>query len=356
MKILVAGAGGYIGIPLVTALMNRGHSVTALDRYFFGVIPPSPATIVRGDIRTIYNGKLHKLPGGYEGDDITVSIENMVDFSMFDAVIDLAGLSNDASAEIDPALTQSINVDGGKRLARIAKDAGVKRYVYSSSASIYGHGERAGLAEHDAANPLTDYAKSKRTVENYLKEITDKNFKPTILRNATVFGVAPRMRFDLAVNIMTYRAMKENLVYLMGGGDQWRPFISVADVVKVMCAAVEAPAEQVAGQTFNVGSDELNMKIGDLAKLVARRFPFAKVHNVPDGPDLRSYSLSFGKLRTWYTEPMASVESGIAEVEVAINDGTVDGADPRTVTLGWYKALMNWEKTLNDIRLDGKIL
>jgi len=333
MKVFVSGAGGYIGLPLCAELVAKGHAVIAMDRYFFGM-KPEGCRILRADIRTFDKNELKGC----------------------DAVIDLAGLSNDASAEIDPALTRSINVDGGKRLAAAARNMGVNRYVYSSSASVYGHGEKIGLSEHDPVNPLTEYAKSKRTVENFLKEITDRSFKPTILRNATVFGVAPRMRFDLAVNVMTYRAMKESLIYLMGGGEQWRPFISVSDVVKVMCAAIEAPAEQVAGQTFNVGSNQLNMTIGDLAGLVAKRFPFARVHNVPDGPDMRSYNLSFGKLRTWYDLPMMSVEKGIAEVEAAINGGAVDGTDPRTVTLGWYKSLLTWEKTLNDVRLDGRVL
>src|SRR5204863_1118858 len=174
---------------------------------------------------------------------------------------DLAGLSNDASAEIDPALTRAINFEGGIRMAQIAKTAGVRRYVYGSSASVYGEGIREGLAENDECRPQTLYAESKLAVEGALRELCGPDFETVILRNATVFGLAPRMRFDLAINIMTLRAWKDRVIYVMGGGEQWRPLIHVNDVVRAMIMGLEESAELVAGETFNVGGDDLNYQI-----------------------------------------------------------------------------------------------
>ena len=191
--ILVAGAGGYIGIPLCNELLESGHSIVALDRYFFGKdhlknISSDPRVTVRvEDIRNV---------------DVEM-------FSNVDVVYDLAGLSNDASAEISPELTRSINYEGGIHLARTAKEAGVGRYIYSSSASVYGHGVQKQLAECDECRPQTLYAESKLKVEQALRNLAAPGFEVVIFRNATVFGLAPRMRFDLAINIMTMRAWTE---------------------------------------------------------------------------------------------------------------------------------------------------
>src|SRR5690242_13507485 len=218
LNVLVFGAGGYIGIPLCAKLLERGHSVIALDRYFFGkermndVADKSRLQVIAEDIRD-FDGALLK---------------------EVDAVIDHAGLSNDASAEIKPEMTESINKHGASRLARLAKEAGVRRYVYSSSASVYGHGMRERLTENDECQPLTAYAESKLHVEKALLDLLGSNFEVVIFRNATVFGLAPRMRFDLAINIMTLRAWKERVIYVMGGGSQWRPFVHVNDVVRVL--------------------------------------------------------------------------------------------------------------------------
>ena len=340
-NILITGAGGYIGIPLCSKLLERDHSVTALDRYFFGksrivkIAENSRARVVVEDIRDVK-------PETFEG---------------IDTVIDLAGLSNDASAEIDPALTRAINFEGGIRMAQIAKTAGVRRYVYGSSASVYGEGIREGLAENDECRPQTLYAESKLAVEGALRELCGPDFETVILRNATVFGLAPRMRFDLAINIMTLRAWKERLIYIMGGGDQWRPFIHINDVVRAFVLAVESDRDKVAGEIFNVGDDEMNFQIRQLAQFVRDIVPNVSVHTIPDDPDRRTYSLSFAKFHQRFRfHAETRVHEGIVEIKQALDRGTITADDPSSYTLQWYRSLVDWEKRIKDLSLRGRIL
>jgi nucleoside-diphosphate-sugar epimerase len=340
-KVLVSGAGGYIGIPLCTKLIERGHSVTALDRYFFGKdringFASNPlAAIVVDDIRD-FDPKI--LTG-------------------IDVVVDLAALSNDASAEIKCELTRSINFDGGVRLARLAKEAGVRRYVYSSSASVYGHGEREQLTEEDECHPQTLYAESKLHVENLLGSLASQNFETVIFRNATVFGLSPRMRFDLAINIMTLRAWKERVIYIMGGGEQWRPFVHVTDVVRALVHGIEDDRERVAGQIFNVGGDDMNYQIRQLAQFVRDVVPNTTVHLIPDNPDKRSYNLSFAKIRQHLGfEPTVRVHEGIVEIKQALERGILSGDDPTFFTLQWYRSLLEWEERIKGLNLRGRIL
>ena len=340
-KVLVSGAGGYIGVPLCLKLIERGHSIVALDRYFFGKtrvegFATNPlVTILVDDIRDLDPKAL----GGV------------------DVVVDLAGLSNDASAEISPDLTRSINFDGAMRLARLAKEAGVRRYVYSSSASIYGHGAREQLTEDDECRPLTLYAESKLHVEKFLQTLADQNFETVIFRNATVFGLAPRMRFDLAINIMTLRAWKDRVIYVMGGGEQWRPFIHVNDVVRALIQGIEDERERVAGQTFNVGGDDMNYQIRQLAQFVRDIIPNTTVHVIPEDPDKRTYNVSFAKIRERLGfEPIIRVHEGIVEIKQALERGVLSGDDPTCFTLQWYRSLLDWEQRVKELSLRGRIL
>ena len=340
-KVLVAGAGGYIGVPLCQKLVGNGHSVVALDRYFFGrnrieTFAENPrVTIVTEDIRNVDPGML----------------------SGIDVVIDLAGLSNDASAEIDPELTRSINCDGGMHLAHTAKEAGVRRYVYSSSASVYGCGIHGGLTETDECRPQTLYAESKRRVEDLLGKLAGPTFETVIFRNATVFGLAQRMRFDLAINIMTLRAWKERVIYIMGGGEQWRPFLHVGDVVRALVHGVEEEASLIAGEIFNVGGDDMNYQIQHLAQFVLDVIPNVTVHRIPDDPDKRSYNLSFAKIKQRLGfEPAIRVHEGIVEIKQALDRGAVSGDDPTCFTLQWYRSLLEWDRRLQELVLHGRIL
>ena len=340
-KVLVSGAGGYVGIPLCKALLDRGYEIIALDRYFFGRerlemgTGKGSLTVVTGDIRSFDDGLLAGV----------------------DAVIDLAGLSNDASAEINPDLTRTINHQGGVRLARVAKAAGVRRYVYSSSASVYGHGTRDSLSETDACHPQTLYAESKLHVEGALRELASDDFETVILRNATVFGLAPRMRFDLAINIMTLRAWKERVIFVMGGGEQWRPFIHVNDVVRALLLGLEGDKAVVAGEIFNVGGDQLNYQIRQLAQFVLDVIPNTVVHKIPDDPDKRTYNLSFTKIKERLGfEPQIHVHEGIVEVKQALERSLVSGDDPTCYTLQWYRSLIDWQKRIQDLSIDGRVL
>ncbi|HER27228.1 MAG TPA: SDR family oxidoreductase [Rhodospirillales bacterium] len=340
-KILVTGAGGYIGIPLCETLIHKGYHVVGLDRYYFGREIVAPVA---------------------ENNNFTMLVDDIRYFDLsilkdVNAVIDLAGLSNDASAEIDPNLTKAINTNGAIRVIEAAKAAGIRRYIYASSASVYGHGETSDLNEKSNCFPQTQYAISKQDVENVLLEKAGPDFEVVILRNATVFGLAPRMRLDLAVNIMTYRAWKERTIYVMGGGNQWRPFVHVNDVVAAMILSLEAPSEKVAGEIFNVGSSDMNYQIKHIAQLVLDAVPDTKVHMIPDDDDQRTYNLNFDKIHNVLGFKRSyNIEDGIDEIKKALARGDLDGDDPTCYTLQWYKSLIEWSERINTLALNGDIL
>ena len=340
-RILVTGAGGYIGVPLCERLLHKGYDVLALDRFFFGI------------------DKIDKLRG-QRGFEILIEDIRCVDPTIFrdvDAVVDLAGLSNDATAEIDPALTTDINYTGAVHLARAAKKYGVRRYVYSSSASVYGAGHKVGLAETDKLSPQTKYAQAKIDVERSILPLADRDFQVVILRNATVYGVAPRMRFDLVINIMTMRAWKDRVIYIMGGGQQWRPLVYVQDVVDAFLLALESPAEKVNGEIFNVGSDDQNCQIQQLVEFVMDIVPNVAIHRIPDDPDKRSYNVSFSKIREVLGfKPSASIGIGIQEIQRALERGIVNPNDPTCFTLQWYKSIMEWSTRIDKLTYKGTVL
>ena len=322
-RLLVTGAGGYVGIPLCRDLVARGYHVLGVDRYFFG----------KDKLGDLTSNRLFEL---------VVQDTRHLDPQLLKGVygvIDLAGLSNDLSAEIDPDLTRQINFEGGAAVARAAAAAGVRRYVYASSASVYGHGLKSNLVESDECRPQTLYAQSKLYVEKQLKQLHGPDFEPVIFRNATIFGLAPRMRFDLAINIMTLRAWKDRVIYVMGGGQQWRPFIHVDDVVGVLVQGLEADADIVSGEIFNVGDEEMNYQIAQLAELVLDVIPNVTVHNIPDDPDKRSYNLAFGKIKQRLgLAAEKTVHQGIVEIKEALERGLVNGDDPTCYTLQWYRS------------------
>ena len=337
-KILVSGAGGYIGCIMCEELLKQNYKVIALDRFFFGLdkvqhIDSENFSVVQDDIRYFDEALLKDV----------------------DIVIDLAGLSNDATAEIDPVFTQEINCNGSIRLAELAKKHNVSQYIYSSSSSVYGAGHKKALKETDKINPLTDYSKSKVTVENKLTKLQDKNFNITLLRNATVYGLSPRMRFDLAVNIMTYRAWKEGIIYVMGDGTQWRPFVHVKDVVKAFLLSIEN--KKAYGQIFNVGSNEQNYTLKDLATTISRHMKDIKVTFIPNNPDHRSYNVNFNKISNALGfKPNFGIKDGVFEIEQALTDGTLCDNDPTHHTLTWYNTLIKYNKIIDEVKKYDRIL
>lgn len=338
-KVLVTGAGGYIGNILVRQLLSHDYQVVAFDRYYFGSDPlqdleDSPALeIVKKDIRDA----------------------NEQDFESVDVVCDLAALSNDPSAEIDPGMTHEVNYDGRINVATRAKAAGVKRYILSSSCSVYGTGHSSELTEQSPTGAITAYAKSSLGAEEQTLALADGTFYASALRNATVFGLSNRMRFDLVINLMTLHAVKKGRIIVMGGGKQWRPLIHVRDVARAFQAVLESPGEKVNGEVFNVGLR--NYQVSSLAYIVREALPFpVTVELAPDDADKRNYNVSFDKAREVIGyEAVVDIPTGVEEIYDALKFGRVDDG-PKTSTVGWYRGILDAEKLLENVRLGDRIL
>ncbi len=322
MRVLVTGAGGYIGSVLVPMLIERGYSVLALDRFFFGK-----------DKLPSANGRLNIL----EADIRFFEKEILKDV---DAVIDLAALSNDPAGELDPVKTWSINYLGRFRVATFAKLMGVKRYILPSSCSVYGFQDEV-VDETSDTNPLTTYAKANLKAEKDIINLADDRFTVVILRQATVYGLSPRMRFDLAINGMIKGFFKNGKIPILRDGTQWRPFVHVRDTSSAMIKVLEAPKDKVNREIFNVGFDEQNYQIFDLAKRVAEAIGIPFEYEWYGLPDHRSYKVSFKKIKEKLGfEPQYNAEKGAVEIWEALKSGKVDPDDPRTITVEWYKNLL----------------
>jgi len=340
MHHFVAGGAGYIGSVLVPVLLEKGHDVTVLDRLYFGDTLAAPKArfgerlrIVRGDVRS-FDRKL---------------------MTGIDTVIDLSGISNDPSCELEPELTRSVNVDGARHLAGAAVEAGVRRYVYSSSCSVYGHGEGLGLTEKSPRHPVSLYARAKAEVEDFL--MASKGMDVCALRLATVFGLSPRMRFDLAINVMTKNAYVGRRITVDGGGRQWRPFVHVRDVARAFELAASAEREKVAGKVFNIGSDGNNVQILNLAFRVRDAIPGTEVVHAATDPDLRDYNVSFDRAqRELGFKTEKTIDDGIREVLAALHEGAVDPDERRWYTMKQYVFLREAERAHKDLAIDGTLL
>jgi nucleoside-diphosphate-sugar epimerase len=338
-KVLVTGAGGYIGTQLVKDLVKSGNEVTAVDRFFFGqetlkdfFVNPK-VSIVQKDIR-----------------DLTEA-----DMDGHEVVCDLACLSNDPAGEIDPALTYAINRDGRIHVASTAKRAGVNKYIISSSCSVYGQGQEPKLTEKSATNPISVYAKSTLEAEQQNLSIADKNFSVTSLRNATVFGLSNRMRFDLVVNLMTLTAFQKGRIIVMGGGKQWRPLVHLSDVSNAFQIIINSSIDNVNQEVFNIGLD--NFQIKNLAYLVREELPInIEIDVAPDDADKRDYNVVFEKARNKLNFlPKVNVVDGIREIYSALKNGSVD-TGPKTVTVSWYRNILDAKRLLDEVILDGRVI
>lgn len=282
MKILVTGTEGYIGSRLVPWLAQAGHEVEGLDTGFYrdGCLYLDPIGLPVG-ARTVYKDLRSVTQADFEG---------------FDAVVHLAELSNDPLGQNQPEITFDINHQGSLRIARAARAAGVKRFVYASSCSVYGAGSGDFVDETSAVNPQTAYAQCKTLVERDAVELAGPDFSVTFLRNATAYGPSPRMRFDIVLNDLCALAWTRRKIAMVSDGSPWRPIVHIEDICEAVRCALEAPASAVNGEIFNVGATAENYRVREIAAIVAEAFPGCEVTTGPAGGDNRSYRVSFEKI------------------------------------------------------------
>jgi len=338
MNVLVTGGAGYIGSVMTRLLLEKGYNVTVLDRLFFGTDSIKDiidqVTLIKDDIR-------YFAPGLLKG---------------VDAVFDLAALSNDPCGELDPEKTLAINYQGRVRVANLAKKYGVEKYVFASTCSVYGFQDGI-INEASKLNPLTTYAKASLLAEKEILPLADNDFSATVLRQATVYGFSYRMRFDLAVNGMVLGYYRNGKIPIMREGKQWRPFVNVKDTSRAFINVLESEPELVSGQVFNVGSDEQNIQIFDLAKLVAKVCELPFNYEWYGDPDSRSYRVSFKKIKEVLDfTPEVTLKEGARNVYEALRDGRLNPDDPRTITVKWYKHLLDMQRFIKETEIDGELL
>lgn len=299
MRVLLTGHRGYIGSVLTPMLLDHGHSVVGLDTDWFerctftGTVPEVES--IRKDTRDIEEK----------------------DIEGFDAIIHLAGLSNDPMGDFRPMITEEINDQASVRLAEMAKKVGVKRFLFASSCSNYGASGDNFLTEEADFNPVTAYGRSKVQVEFALTKMADENFCPTYLRASTAYGVSPRIRFDLVINNLTAWAMTTGRVFLKSDGTPWRPVVHVEDIARAYIAVLHAPVETIHNEAFNVGSTTENYQMRELAEIVQDIVPGCRVDYADDaGPDKRCYRVDCNKIARVLHEfkPQWTARRGIEEL------------------------------------------
>jgi nucleoside-diphosphate-sugar epimerase len=325
-RVLVVGGAGYIGSALVRQLLDKNYLVRVLDPLMYG---DGPIVDVKGHPRFELQ----------HGD--SRSVEAVVNaFRDIDAVIHLGAIVGDSACALDERLTLETNVVATRMMAEVAKGYGVRRFVFASTCSVYGASD-GKLDESSSLNPVSLYARSKIACERVLNGMADETFCPVIYRFATIYGLSPRPRFDLAVNLLTAKAVTEG-TFTVFGGDQWRPFVHVTDVARALVLALEVEQHLISGKTFNIGSNEQNYRMREIGELVETLVPQARMVVDRSSPDARNYWVRFDKAKDILGFAASlTVQDGIKEIAAALNAGRI---------LDYRSPLYNNSAFLSDVR------
>lgn len=336
--VLVTGNEGYIGRVLTGKLIDEGYEVVGLDLGIFKDVEFMPTK--HRPTRQIYKDVRDIVPVDLEG---------------IDAVMHLAGLSNDPIGDLNPEITYDINYRASVQLALAAKIAGVKRFLFSSSCSSYGVQGGGYATETSEENPVTPYAISKVKTEQDVSKFADDDFSPVYLRNATVFGVAPRLRLDLVTNSLAAYGYLEGIIAILSDGLPWRPLIHVEDVADAFIFLLEAPRDKVHNEVFNIGSQDINVQIKDIAEIVKDVIPDTIVEIRREHPsDQRSYRVDFSKIYSLGYRPKYNLKEGVVQIYNAYKEARLTDDDfqsQKYITLKRYKALKESGKMNENLRL-----
>ncbi len=338
MNILITGGAGYVGSVLLPELVKDNHFIKCLDRFFFGSNYLSQKQ---------FEGKIELIKDDIRWFDSKILKD-------VDIVIDLAALSNDPVGALEPEKTYQINHLGRARVAKLCKESGVKQYILASSASVYGQ-QVGTVNENSTVNPITDYSKANRKAEEDVLKLNDDNFCVTVLRFSSVYGSSPRMRFDISVNSMVLELFKSQKIVVRGKNNS-RPFIHIKDAVRAYQNVIAASKSVISGQIFNVGSDEQNYKMGDIAENIIKAVGEKCELELGNTNDHRSYITSFKKIKEDLGFiPQLSIFDGAKEIYDELSVGKLND-DIKTITLEWYKHIQSDPELFKNLQINEQIL